>query len=439
MVSLTFDEFHAIRNRQRAATEAAEAQSRAKPRSERSERGFARRGVAAQPSGPGSDAVRCSDEREQMAPLSGSAPLRPATHNDTHPTCLKKDAAAEAYRKDTVKNKGDVDGPSREHLDQSGTWGGLSASSLGHFVEMFEVQVAVVAMIYVDLVASTAQLLPCMQSEALRGTGSGDGGGGESAGIWVARIVARFMQSLTGFTTVLFAAEIVLLLAAFRQRFFRHLGYVIDMVVVVACLYQELAGLGKEVRLIGALRVWRVARVMNTLLESADQAHAETRHTLRLVEKRTCDLETDRSRLRETLRRELEARRRVEKMLRGYKDEVETLNEALKIAAMDIAKVGVASSDAIEEPKHDGDGDDNGINRKGTQKRDVSSSAAESDANAQNARSGRADKARSSEVGSSGAARVGKTSRSSSSTSPASTNRDTGKIFVFHDGTFQVR
>ena len=53
---------------------------------------------------------------------------------------------------------------------------------------------AVVAMIYVDLVASTAQLLPCMQSEALRGTGSGDGGGGESAGIWVARIVARFMQ-----------------------------------------------------------------------------------------------------------------------------------------------------------------------------------------------------------------------------------------------------
>ena len=119
--------------------------------------------------------------------------------------------------------------------------------------------------------------------------------------------------------------------------------------------------------------------------------------------------------------------------------QVETLNEALKIAAMDIAKVGVASSDAIEEPKHDGDGDDNGINRKGTQKRDVSSSAAESDANAQNARSGRADKARSSEVGSSGAARVGKTSRSSSSTSPASTNRDTGKIFVFHDGTFQVR
>lgn len=39
------------------------------------------------------------------------------------------------------------------------------------------------------------------------------------------------------------------------------------------------------VRLLGALRVWRVARVMNTLLLSADEAHDQTRDTLRLAEK----------------------------------------------------------------------------------------------------------------------------------------------------------
>lgn len=39
------------------------------------------------------------------------------------------------------------------------------------------------------------------------------------------------------------------------------------------------------VRLLGALRVWRVARVMNTLLLSADEAHEETRDTLRVAEK----------------------------------------------------------------------------------------------------------------------------------------------------------
>lgn len=38
------------------------------------------------------------------------------------------------------------------------------------------------------------------------------------------------------------------------------------------------------VRLLGALRVWRVARVMNTLLLSADEAHDETKDTLRLAE-----------------------------------------------------------------------------------------------------------------------------------------------------------
>lgn len=53
------------------------------------------------------------------------------------------------------------------------------------------------------------------------------------------------VQSLTGFTTVLFAVELILLLAAFRLRFFRHLGYVIDMLVVSACFYHDLAGLGK--------------------------------------------------------------------------------------------------------------------------------------------------------------------------------------------------
>lgn len=37
------------------------------------------------------------------------------------------------------------------------------------------------------------------------------------------------------------------------------------------------------------------------------------------------DLETDRRRLQETLRREVEARKRVDRMLRGYKDEVNNI------------------------------------------------------------------------------------------------------------------
>ncbi|CAM9395644.1 unnamed protein product [Ectocarpus sp. 13 AM-2016] len=208
-------------------------------------------------------------------------------------------------------------------------------------------------MIYLDLVASTAQLLPYFQAAGARpGSGAGDEGGAEEvagtsggAGFagFVLRLVSRFMQSFTGFTIILFAIEMVMLLAAFREKFFRHAGYILDLLVVSFCLYQEISGKGKGVRLLGALRVWRVARVMNTLLLSADEAHNLTRDTLRLAEKSTQDLDIDRRRLQETLRREVEARKRVDKMLRGYKDEVETLNEALKIAAMDIAAAAASA------------------------------------------------------------------------------------------------
>jgi len=44
---------------------------------------------------------------------------------------------------------------------------------------------------------------------------------------------------------VLFAVELVLLLTAFRLRFSGHLEYVVDMLDVSACFYQDVAGLGK--------------------------------------------------------------------------------------------------------------------------------------------------------------------------------------------------
>merc|ERR1711907_398623 len=47
----------------------------------------------------------------------------------------------------------------------------------------------------------------------------------------------------------------------------------------------------------------------------------------------------------EDLKREKEARTSVEAMLADYKEEVDTLNEALKIAARDIAEVGEADDD----------------------------------------------------------------------------------------------
>ena len=53
----------------------------------------------------------------------------------------------------------------------------------------------------------------------------------------------------------------------------------------------------------------------------------------------------EKSNVEEDLKREKEARTSVEAMLADYKEEVDTLNEALKIAARDIAEVGEADDD----------------------------------------------------------------------------------------------
>ena len=81
-------------------------------------------------------------------------------------------------------------------------------------------------------------------------------------------------------------------------------------------------------------------RLMNTLLTTKETKLQETKDAwdtdLQILEETRVEI----ARLEDNLRRELDSKKRVETMLRSYKDEVETLNEALKIAALDIAQVG---------------------------------------------------------------------------------------------------
>lgn len=73
-------------------------------------------------------------------------------------------------------------------------------ASLGRFAELFEVQVAVVLLIFLDLMASTAQLLPAMQtsiaaagSGAIGGNVGGEDSGSSTRGAW-RELVLRLMQ-----------------------------------------------------------------------------------------------------------------------------------------------------------------------------------------------------------------------------------------------------
>ncbi|KAG5180719.1 hypothetical protein JKP88DRAFT_222987 [Tribonema minus] len=152
------------------------------------------------------------------------------------------------------------------------------------------------------------------------------------------------------FTIFFFALELLVLLAAFRRKFLLHLGYMLDLAIVAACLWRELQGGSKELRLLGYCRGWRVVRLVNTLVEQAQERASRAADREAEAQRRAIEVEADRRRLAEALRLEREARKNTETMLLGYKEEAETLREALNIAAMDIAEA--AASDL------EGDGSD---------------------------------------------------------------------------------
>ncbi|RHY32575.1 hypothetical protein DYB32_002441 [Aphanomyces invadans] len=114
-------------------------------------------------------------------------------------------------------------------------------------------------------------------------------------GVIVPPLLGQLLQSFGGFTLFVFLIELTALVWVFQLAFFTHVGYSIDFLVAVEA---------------AALKV----QVLNDALEKEYQAKA----TLNLA-------------------------------LQRYKDEVDTLKEALTIAAMSITRHGV------EEVEHDND------------------------------------------------------------------------------------
>tara|TARA_B110000305_G_scaffold233281_2_gene289497 strand:- start:122 stop:514 length:393 start_codon:yes stop_codon:yes gene_type:complete len=125
--------------------------------------------------------------------------------------------------------------------------------------------------------------------------------------------------------------EIITLLVIFREKFFVHMGYLLDLGIIGVCLVAEVKGVGKEVRMLNFFRVWRLIRLVNSMLGEAKAEHNDTLGVLRLEQTKYKELQVERVLLQDSLQREAEARKSVEQMLKGYKDEVETLSEALKV------------------------------------------------------------------------------------------------------------
>lgn len=188
---------------------------------------------------------------------------------------------------------------------------------VGTFTETLEVQVAMLCLIIADLAAAAL----------------------------ATSVRVAVVESFAGFTIFVFLFELLALAYAFRGKFLAHPGYALDMVVVGLFLDAEVKG-QRGLRFLGFLRLWRIARLVDTVGNDTkvalDKVHQEQERALKL--------DVERSRLEAALDEANAARSRLATMTRAYKDEIDTLNEALAIAAMDIAEDTDDADDDKEAP-----------------------------------------------------------------------------------------
>jgi len=229
----------------------------------------------------------------------------------------------------------------------------LSRHKIGQTLEAVETQLFIVIMIYLDLVASTiiyvlendvgtftntAKIEPLVDNDS---------------------IILRLLTSLTSFTTICFVIELCGLIYAFGINFFSHHGYCIDMSIIVVCIGNNMYNTGLDLifplAFLGFLRFWRIARLVSMMISNVERKNDVTKSMLMQTEMQLKTKTMQYNRLDASLRNEVDLRKQVEKALLSYKDEIETLKEALKIAAMDVA---MAAKDDIATLAMDTIGED---------------------------------------------------------------------------------
>lgn len=199
------------------------------------------------------------------------------------------------------------------------------------FLEMHEIQMVVVGLLLLDLFACFAQYAADAE--------------GSIISLAANSILLKLFQSLTSFTVVFFALEMMCIVIVFHIRTFGHIGYTADLAIVGYQLYMEMTGGSRACRILHFFRFWRLIRLFHSFVQvERDNTAAITARLDQATAEKAAVIEKLRH-METTLQSEQEARVAVEEMLQTYKEEVDTLNEALKIAAMDIAEVAQADED----------------------------------------------------------------------------------------------
>jgi hypothetical protein len=201
-----------------------------------------------------------------------------------------------------------------------------SLSSIGDFIEMHETQTFCIALIILDsFMAHLLSMLTLFLSDMAPDNSK-----------MLLESLMPMLKTSTTFTQIYFVFELAIIFVSFGIGVLGHLGYSVDFIVISIQFYYDLKTRGRESRILNIFRLWRVYRLLMSLVSVEKEAHEVTKDLLEDAESVVKRMEIERLNVEEDLRREKEARSSVEGMLQDYKEEVDTLNEALKIAARGI-------------------------------------------------------------------------------------------------------
>eukprot|EP00597_Dinobryon_sp_UTEXLB2267_P007225 CAMPEP_0170094910 /NCGR_PEP_ID=MMETSP0019_2-20121128/27590_1 /TAXON_ID=98059 /ORGANISM="Dinobryon sp., Strain UTEXLB2267" /LENGTH=213 /DNA_ID=CAMNT_0010316437 /DNA_START=215 /DNA_END=856 /DNA_ORIENTATION=- len=130
-----------------------------------------------------------------------------------------------------------------------------------------------------------------------------------------------------------------------------------DVFITLLQILLTRKGLSRECRVLNIFRLWRLIRLFNSLVNVEKEEHDKTKIELEKLASDLKSSELEKENLRSEVTRVKEAHSSVESMLQTYKEEVDTLNEALRIAAMDIAEVA-QGDDSLADDEEDDEFDD---------------------------------------------------------------------------------
>jgi hypothetical protein len=205
-----------------------------------------------------------------------------------------------------------------------GGGGGGSAPSfrqrLGATVQRSEVQVIVLILIVLDVASALVQMF----------SAAGVIPGHKTAAMVR---VAKFLEYQSAVTIMVFILEMAVALIAFGFMILSHPGYTVDLAIVIAQVYLAAVYDSVAIRLLGVVRLWRLLRLVDNILEEERDAHAYSLETLEEERSRVDDLLAQLREKDHTLKRERERLNRANEMLRNYKDDNAWLVDALHIAA----------------------------------------------------------------------------------------------------------